>query len=59
MTPSGPLEGSLGRGSGFDVEEVVNAAGVACGEYEQTYSITDVTNGFTDTIRHVFRIQCP
>ena len=41
------------------MEEVVNADGVACGEYEQTYSIADLTNGFTDTIRHVFRIQCP
>jgi hypothetical protein len=58
VTVRAPLEGSLGPGSGIDVEEIVNAVGVACGEYEQTYSITDVTNGFTDTIRHVFRIQC-
>jgi hypothetical protein len=59
VTVLAPLEGSLAPGSGFDVEEVVNAAGVACGDYEQTYSITDVTNGFTDTIRHVSRIRCP
>jgi hypothetical protein len=58
VTVTGPLQGSLGPGSGLDVEETVNGEGVACGEYEQTYSITDVTHGFTDTVRHVFRIQC-
>ena len=59
VTVRGPLEGILGPGSGIDVEETVNADGVACGDYQRSYAVTDVTNGFTDTIRHVFRIPCP
>jgi hypothetical protein len=58
VTPFAPLQGTLAPGSGFDVEEVVDAAGVPCGQYEQTYSITDMTHGFTDVVRHVFRIAC-
>jgi len=59
VTFGGPPQGTLAPGTGFDVEETINASGVACGEYEQTYSVIDVTNGFTDVIRHIFRIQCP
>jgi hypothetical protein len=51
-------QGSLPPGAGFDVEETINAAGVPCGEYERTYSVTDATHGYTDVIRHVFRIRC-
>lgn len=58
VTLGGPRQGSLPPGSGFDVEETINADGVPCGEYEQTYTVTDATHGFTDVIRHVFRIQC-
>lgn len=54
----GPGQGSLPPGSGFDVEETINVAGVPCGEYEQTYTVTDATHGYTDVIRHVFRIHC-
>jgi hypothetical protein len=59
VTFSGPLEGTLAPGTGLDVEEMINASGVACGEYEVAYSVTDATNGFTDVIRHLFRIKCP
>jgi len=59
VTARGPLQGSLGPGAGFDLEETVDTAGAACGEYERSYSVTDVTHGFTDVIRHVFRIPCP
>jgi hypothetical protein len=55
----GPLEGTLAPGTGFDVEETINANGVACGEYEVAYSVVDATNGFTDVLRHIFRIKCP
>lgn len=58
VTLGGPRQGSLPPGSGFDVEETINAAGVPCGEYEQSYAVTDATHGYTDVIRHVFRIQC-
>jgi hypothetical protein len=58
VTVGAPLQGTLGPGGGFDIEETINVNGVACGQYEQSYSITDLTNGFTDVIRHVFRIQC-
>jgi hypothetical protein len=58
VTFGGPSQGSLAPGAGFDVEETVDAAGVPCGEYERTYSITDATHGFTDVVRHVFHIQC-
>ena len=59
VTVGGPLEGTLAPGTGHDVEETVNASGVACGEYEVAYSVVDATNGFTDVIRHLFRIKCP
>ena len=59
VTPSGPLQGILGPGSGFEVEETIDANGIGCGEYEQTYAVIDATNGFTDVLRHVFRIRCP
>jgi hypothetical protein len=59
VTFGGPLQGSLAPGSALDVEETFDARGVACGQYERTYSVTDVTHGFTDVIRHVFQIQCP
>jgi hypothetical protein len=58
VTAGDSSQGSLAPGSGFDVEETINAAGVPCGDYERTYSITDTTHGFTDVIRHVFKIQC-
>jgi hypothetical protein len=58
VTYGGSSEGSLAPGAGFDLEETINANGVPCGEYEQTYSITDMTHGYTDVIRHVFHIQC-
>jgi hypothetical protein len=58
VTLGGPRQGSLPPGAGFDVEETINVAGVPCGEYEQTYTVTDATHGYTDVIRHVFRIQC-
>jgi len=58
VTFGGPSQGSLAPGAGFDLEETINADGVPCGDYEQTYSITDTTHGFTDVIRHVFHIQC-
>lgn len=58
VTYGGSPEGSLAPGAGFDLEETINADGVPCGEYEQTYSITDTTHGYTDVIRHVFHIQC-
>ena len=58
VTVRGPRQGSLPPGSGFDVEETINADGVPCGDYEQTYTVTDTTHGFTDVIRHVFHIQC-
>lgn len=53
-----PMQGSLPPGAGFDIEETVDASGVPCGSYEVTYSIADLTHGFTDVIRHVFRIAC-
>jgi hypothetical protein len=59
VTVRGSLEGSLAPGTGLDVEEIVNVAGVPCGEYQLAYGVTDVTNGFTDTLRHVVRIRCP
>jgi hypothetical protein len=52
------LQGSLPPGAGFDVEETIDASGLPCGEYQQSYSVTDDTHGFTDVIRHVIRIQC-
>jgi len=58
VTVAGPLEGSLAPGTGLDVEEIVNVGGVACGEYALAYSVTDLTHGFTDTIRHAIRIAC-
>lgn len=58
VTLGAARQGSLPPGAGFDVEETINAAGVPCGEYEQTYTVTDATHGYTDVIRHVFRIQC-
>ena len=54
----GVLQGSLPPGAGFDVEETINATGLPCGEYEQSYSVTDTTHGFTDVVRHVVRIKC-
>ena len=58
VTLGAPGQGSLPPGGGFDVEETINAAGVPCGEYEKTYTVTDATHGYSDVIRHVFRIQC-
>ena len=58
VTPGGSTQGSLAPGTGFDVEETINVNGVPCGDYERTYSIIDTTHGFTDRIRHVFKIQC-
>jgi hypothetical protein len=52
------LQGSLPPGTGFDVEETIDADGLPCGEYEQTYSVTDATHAYPDVIRHVFRIAC-
>ena len=56
VTVRGSLAGRLGPGSGIDVEEIVNADGVACGEYERTYSVTDETHGYSDVVRHRFEI---
>jgi hypothetical protein len=54
----GMLQGTLPPGAGFDVEESINANGLPCGEYEQSYVVTDDTHGWSDVVRHIVRIKC-
>ena len=54
----GQLQGTLPPGAGFDVEETIDARGLPCGEYEQSYVVTDDTHHWSDVVRHVVRVRC-
>jgi hypothetical protein len=55
---NGDLQGTLEpTGDGLVVTETIDANTAPCGNYDWTYTVTDATNGFTDTIRHKFVIH--
>jgi hypothetical protein len=57
-TFDGDLQGTLEpTGDGLVITETIDANTAPCGNYEWTYTVTDATNGFTDTIRHKFIIH--
>jgi subtilisin-like proprotein convertase family protein len=56
LSVDGAQQGTLPPGASFGVHEGIAADAAPCGITERTYTVTDATNGYSDTIRHVFEI---
>jgi hypothetical protein len=57
LVHNAPSQGTVSpESAGFVITETINFNNASCGDYVSTYTVTDVTNGFVDTIRHTFRV---
>jgi hypothetical protein len=53
---AGSVDGELGPGESLAAETKASIVGVPCGTYLRTFQVQDLTNGYTDILRHIFEI---